>query len=251
MRKSLLVTSCILSLAASLPPSPAYAEGVSFPSSGTYSIYILGSRAGESTFTARFSGGRIEIHSRTEVLYGDFYLSLETTTKADTASWQPVSFRYEGISEGKSVSGEVIFRPDSIVGTMRTDGAEFPSKTATRPYETLIFENYVGAHEILLARAFLRRSEDFHTFFLFFPSSFTGSKTMISYESEIELEAKDGPLLCSKLQVDASGSFPFFPYVDPDTGLPVYLDFPGANTEMFLERYFGKRPTPKYPIKQE
>jgi hypothetical protein len=85
---------------------------------------------------------------------------------------------------------------------------------------------------------------------VFYPSDFMITPATMTLESEIELETNKGPVLCTKIAVYLEGGSIFYSYVNRATNVPIYLDFPAVNTEIFSREYFEKEVHPKY-FKQE
>ena len=52
--------------------------------------------------------------------------------------------------------------------------------------------------------------------------------------------------VCENLSVALTGSEPYVNLYSPDLGIPVYMAFPAADVEAFLESFFGENPTTYY-----
>jgi|GEM_PF-2610187 len=224
------------------------AFGRAFPKSGNYHIFIQGQYAGSCKFTSGLKSDLIIIDSETNIDFaGDAY-NIKCHTELDSESYKPVSIFYNGNKPGTdSFSGRVFLERDSIVGDQKVSGNTYESRLPlSKDVETIFFENYVIDHEIVLARAYLRSKKEYWPVTLFYPSDFMASKAKVTVSSEFEMETQKGPLVCTKLIVAQEGSVPFYSYLDMDTHVPIYLDFPSTSTEVFLDGYFSREVRTKY-----
>lgn len=64
------------------------------------------------------------------------------------------------------------------------------------------------------------------------------------------LESMTQEAICTKLVIAIQGSSPFASYFDPESGLPVYLAFPTALVEVFLDDFYGDVPISRYREKE-
>ena len=78
------------------------------------------------------------------------------------------------------------------------------------------------------------------------PSDFMASNTVLVLESEVEVQTRTKARICQKYQVQMENSAPFVGYLDVKRHIPIYMDFPGARTEIFLESDYGENPGSKY-----
>ena len=218
-----------------------------FPAEGTYDFYIYSELAGSNSFTSSVKNNILSIVSSTSLAFGEYSLEIDSKTQVDATTLNLIEFSYKGV-EGDVMQMSGIARTigDTLEGTMVQNETTFPSKVLTDIQKTVIFESYVAEHEILLAQKFLASGEDFKEIIFFYPSDFTLTGSMMSIESDIELETKIGAVLCTKISVSLQGGTPFFSYIDKEANIPIYMDFPGVNTEIFHRSYYGDEAQPKY-----
>lgn len=213
------------------------ALAVDYEETLTYQIYIYGEHAGTCQIKPIVSPDRIVFETESEVRFEEFVQDLKCQTEVDPETFFTRRFVYEGESAGKQVSGSVWVSGDSILGDLYENGINFPSSRLTA-LPTVMFENYILDHPLCLFSALAASSEPYVRFLLFYPSSFSGTTATGLLESEIELQATSPPTVCEKYVVEVSNGAPFGAYFDRNRGAPIYLDFPGANTEVFLESAF-------------
>ncbi|MEJ2719870.1 MAG: hypothetical protein P8181_01840 [bacterium] len=215
------------------------------PAKATYLFYIQGEYAGKCDIDVNEDGGLLVFRSASVLSWDDFKLDLHTRTKVDKETLQPRYYEYDGTRTGQKISGTVRADGDSLSGVNVLDGNSFPSgMRLTGP--TYLFDNYVSDHQIIIARAIDRSDEPFLRFTIVLPSEFLPLPTVGTLVSEIELPTNPKPSVCKKFAVAMKNSAPYFLYLDPKLGIPLYMDFPSATTEVFLESAFGGKPVTKY-----
>jgi len=140
---------------------------------------------------------------------------------------------------------------DSLFGTT-LNGDLKKTDYVISPYDiTLFLEDYVMAHEILIARAHIVDGQMVGTYGLMFPSSFALSSATVQTASKAEIESEDAAVVCDKILVAIQGSDPYACFYDPARGLPVYMAFPQTNVEVFLDDFFGDHPVSRYREKSD
>lgn len=218
-----------------------------FPAEGVFDFYIFGEPAGSTHFKSSVENGMLTITSHLSMNFEQFSQEMDSKTVVDAKTLRPISFSYEGVkNKMNTIRGSVRTYGDTLKGAMTIDDQTYPGTVLTDLASTVFFESYVAEHEILLARTFLASGEDYKNIVFFYPSDFMLTPTLMSLESEIELETAKGPVLCSKIMVSLQGGAPFVSYVDKATDLPIYMQFPSVNTEIFYHDYYGSEARPRF-----
>lgn len=240
MKTAMRIVSFLLCL-------PVAAGAVQWNKKGVYRIFVQGDPAGTTSFELKKEGGKITSRSSTHVLYEDYYFDMEATVELDAKSLRPISYRYQGVKRpDKVVAGEYTIKGDSIVGYMEEQAERFPAARKLSGRFPLFMENYTEDHVILLVRAYYLLGK-FQSFFEFiFPSDFMFAQAGAYIDSEAEVRTKFGPIVCKKLRIKPVNSPTFFSYVVEKEQLPILQVFPAAQTEIFLEDYFGKDPKRRF-----
>lgn len=216
-----------------------------FPSKITYLYYVQGRIVGRSDVTVTLENGVYVFSSSQEVESGDYSQKLACRTELDGRTFRARSFHYEGVRQGESVSGTVQVNADSAKGRLEANGSPYTGRTAWVD-PTFFFENYVPEHLILIGRHAAASKKLQTKFSVVFPSDMVSLPAAAATESEIEIATRPSPTICNKYAVGFQGSSPFFLYVDPARNVPVYVDFPAVQTEVFLKEAFGEHPTSRY-----
>ena len=239
MKRDVLISVAILSaasaelLAGKLPPE------------FTYIIYVKGKDAGKSTTKVIKTADTYIFESRTEVATDQLSLNLNTRTEVDKKTFLPIRFTYDGSNQQQIVEGETTIEGNEATCVVRVDGEQFTSSRMSK-HPLLLLEDFVMAHEVVIARAFWESGEDPAQFGLLFPSLSNLTSVQISKSSELAFESENKETYCVKLIVSLTGGAPFASYYDPERGLPVYLAFPSASTEVFLDEFFDGQPVSRY-----
>lgn len=211
----------------------------------TFNIYVYGQLAGTDMIQMEEKADAIIFKSRSQLRYADYAVDLKVKTEVDRETLAPRYYTYEGTRTGQTISGTLWTRGDSVIADLVENGNHFPSgKRITPP--TFLFENYVIEHQFVLLRAIARADAPYFRFSLLFPSDFTSASCIATVESEVELDTRPSPTVCRKYQISIQNSSPFFGYFDDVRRMPIYLDFPASNTEIFLKSAFGPSPKTKY-----
>ena len=110
----------------------------------------------------------------------------------------------------------------------------------------MIFQNFVPEHLIVVSRFSPPRRRLAGRFTILFPADMMFVPGAYEVASELELPTRPTPSICKKFGIALESSFPFYMYVEKKSSLPVYMEFPGVQTEMFLQSAFGDNPQPKF-----
>jgi hypothetical protein len=239
MKRSLLITAVILCSAS------AQLSAGGLPTEFTYIIYIRGQDAGRSTTKVTEKAETYVLESRTELEIEHFRLELDTRTEIDRTSYLPIKFTYSGSNSQQALEGETTIVGNEATCDVLSGGERFTSSLVSK-HPVLLLEEYVMAHEVVIARAFWESGEDPVEYGLLFPSTTNMTTVSISRGSELMFESDTKEAYCVKFIVSLSGGAPFASYFDPERGLPVYLAFPGSNTEVFLDEFFDGKPLSRY-----
>jgi hypothetical protein len=210
----------------------------SLPSEVEYDIFIFETLAGTSVIRFTEEKGMIMADSQLELRFDDeFSQHMTCHTEYDLERGMVVFFSYEGEKAGVALNGTVWADGDSLIGKLYQGGNYFPS-ARTLSGHVVLFENYIVEHQVLLCRTVASQSEPFLRYSTIFPSEFSSALSSAVLESEIVLRTQPASAVCNKYVFTIQGGSPFYGYYDPALGVPVYMDFPSANTEIFLRAAF-------------
>jgi len=216
------------------------------PPKFSYTLYVRGERVGTCETVVTEADDAYILESRTSVNSPDFTLELTTRTEADKETFLPRQVYYTGTRRGKAVEADFVFDGESVSGHTKEDGQTYMADRKSTSPKILVLEDFVMAHEVLIARAFFAGGEDPVELGLFFPSGTRVTPVRLEKGSEIAIESETAEAICDKIVITISGSGSFVSYFSPDRGLPVYLAFPGTFTEVFLDEFFGDKPVVRY-----
>ena len=225
--------------------SPARLPAGSLPAEFSYIIYVRGQDAGRSTTKVTEKAESFVLESRTELSIEQFSLNLDTRTEIDKKSFLPISFTYKGSNPQQALEGETNIEGYEAICDMKVDDQVYTSSRVSK-HPVLLLEEYVIAHEVVIARAFWETGQNSAEYGLLFPSTTNMTSMTISKGSELMFESENKEAYCIKFIVSLSGGSPFASYFDPQRGLPVYLAFPSSNTEVFLDEFFDGKPLSRY-----
>lgn len=242
MRRITQISVAALALTALLCGQPL--AGM-FPESVTYRYYVNGTYRGKNDIEVTETDDAIVFEGTSEFELGAYSQKLETRTEVDKETFLVRYFSYEGAKVGKQIEGTVWVEGKKIKGTLIEDGNSFPSKK-TVELTTVFFQNYHMEHQIALANLLDKSGKPFVNFFTFFPSDFMFGSTLGVLQTEFEFETKNSKIICKLFSVAVERGETYYSYFDIDKHLPVYLDFPGSRTEVFLESEYGTDPETKY-----
>jgi hypothetical protein len=239
MRHALLLSVAVLATAA-----PARATG-GLPPEFSYTVYIEGQVAGSCSTTVTETTDTYVMESQTAVHHRELVVELDSKTVVDKQSFLPRRFSYEGLINGKIVSGETGIEGKNASVVMEQDGERYTASRESK-HPILFLEEFVMAHEVVIARAFWESGNDNGRYGLLFPSGSNLTYVDITKSSELAFESETQEAYCVKFIVSIQGSTPFASYYDPERGVPVYLAFPGVATEVFLDEFFEGKPVSRY-----
>ena len=238
--KKLLLVSAAIACAAS-----AQLQAGDLPPEFSYIIYIQGRDAGRSTTKVTKKADTYVFESQTRINLDQFSLELDTRTEVDKKSFLPISFTYSGSNPQQALKGQTTIEGKEAICDVIVGDERFTSSRASK-HPVLLLEEYVMAHEVVIARAFWESGENMADYGLLFPSTTNMTSVSISKGSELMFESENKEAYCIKFIVSLTGGSPFASYFDPERGLPVYLAFPGSNTEVFLDEFFDGKPLSRY-----
>lgn len=239
MRTVLLITIAILAAAA-----PSLAGG-QLPPEFSYTIYIEGEDAGKCATKVTETDERYVFDTQTVVQTEDINLDLTSKTEVDKQSFLPVRFTFGGRVMDRDVVGETTINGREATCVNMQGDREYTIARASK-HDILILEEYVMAHEVVIARAFWESGEDPASFGLLFPSPTNITTIDITKGSELAFESATEEAYCVKLIISLQGGSPFASFYDPERGLPLYLAFPTTATEAFLDEFFDGEPVSRY-----
>jgi hypothetical protein len=221
-----------------------------FPAKATYLFFVQGTPAGKSEIECVQKDGAYVFSSTSSVVHGEFAETLSCRTEFDQKTLRPRLFQYKGVLSGESLSGTIRVDGDSAFSDVKTGANSFSVRVRwTDP--TLVFQNYVPEHLVVLAHHLAASETLAQRFTILFPSDMMFVPGAAEVASEVELATRPSPAVCRKFVVAFQSSLPFYLYVDRKRNLPVYMDFPGVQTEMFLQSAFGDHPGTKYTPPKE
>jgi len=218
---------------------------VDFPVKATYLFFIQGIPAGRSDIECSAEGGAYVFRSTSRVTHGEFADTLSCRSAFDKKTLRPRSFEYKGVLAGQAVTGTIRVEGDSAFSRTETGANSFSVRVGwTEP--TLVFQSFVPEHLVVLSRFLTASDALVRRFNILFPVDMMFTTAIGEVASELELATGSSTTICKKFGLAIQGSLPFYVFVDKKKNLPVYMDFPGVQTEMFLQSAFGDHPTTKY-----
>ena len=234
-----LATVALILLAGAMPAD-------ALPKKLAYLFYVDGQPVGRSDIKVTQSPGVLRFESKTYVAIGPNVIELACVTDADPRTYAVREFSMEGTKGGQPVAARVYALGDSVHGYVVT-GGDRREKARRLPHPgTIVFEDWVMELEILLALTQARSTHVSDTYNLVFAGSFLPTDVVAGYTSEILVEAGSRSMAARKLAVAIKGADPFESHVDPNRGVPVYLQFPQVRAEIFLEEVFGDNPVSRF-----
>jgi len=239
MKKALLV------FVAALAATATVSSAGKLPPEFSYIIYVEGKDAGRSTTKVTETDNSFIFESETVVKTETFSLDLSTKTEVDKLSFLPLSFTFVGEKRGSELAGETTIVGKEATSVTSADGQEYSSNHSSEQ-PLLILEDFVMAHEVMIARAFWESGENPASFGLLLPSSTTMTSVEIEKGSELAFESETKEAYCVKLVISMRNGSPFASFYDPERGIPVYMAFPGTATEVFLDEFFDGKPLSRY-----
>ncbi len=240
----------VLSFVAFFMVGIGFAHAGSTPSEVTYLYFIQGNYAGKSVVEITEKSDIYVYTSTSEIKFGDFAQTLSCRTEIEKTTLRPRFFRYEGVLNGGAVSGTLRVEGDTLHAETEIDGDRFAStKEFIDP--SCLFQDYIPEHQIVILNKILAVDEMFVRFNVLLPSNQMSLAAVITIESELELPTHPRPTVGKKYAISIQNSSTYYSYLDPKRNIPVYMDFPVSQTEVFLEGAFGENPRPKYVAPEE
>jgi len=216
------------------------------PSEFSYTILKEGKQIGTSASQVESGKNTIVFTTNTQLSFSEFELDINTRTEVDSKTFIVRNITYDGIRMGKIIEGEFVIEGATVDGWTSDDGNQTPyTRNADFP-RVLLLEDYVMCHEVIIANAYMATGEDAAEFGLFMPSSGMIVPVKIAAGSVTALESETQEAICTKILVAMGGSSAFASFYDPKRGLPVYLAFPAAMVEVFLDDFYGDTPISRF-----
>jgi hypothetical protein len=229
-------------------PLASIASAGTLPSALGYSLYVDGVRVGHSGMKIKQDGKTLRFESRTRVELGPNIIELTSRTEADPATFEIRRFSFEGTKGGMPTAGEIVLCGDSATGWLQsTSSTERHPRAQVNRGGFIVFEDWVMDLEVLLALRQAAAPANPTTYRILFANSLVPADLVAGFTGEAMVETDTRSLTARKLEIYLFGGTPFVSHVDPASGLPVYLHFPGTRTEAFRDDFFGDKPMSRYP----
>jgi hypothetical protein len=239
-------TRLFLSLAASAVIAAPAGAG-ELPSRLGYTFYVDGVRSGHSALTVSREKGAVRLASKTRVEIGGNVIELASEAVADPATFVIREFSFTGTKGGMPAACHVEIRGDSATGWVQTTMSDRRRpRVEFNPGGFVVWEDWVMELEVLLALRQAVAPRNPGNYRLLFANSFLTTDVTIGFTGEVAVESATRSIVARKLEVAMSGGDPFVSQVDPRSGIPVYLHFPGTRTEIFRDDFFGDKPLTRY-----
>ena len=221
-----------------------------FPAEMTYHIYIYDTYAGKDVIKVTEKEDVILFESKSRIEFETYVQDLTCETVVDKKTFAVKSFKFDGLKVDIKIAGDLTVKGDSVYGDLYENDAHFPSGKRLVGF-VAFFQNYIVEHQVALCNAVASSKDRYLPFHLLLPSDFAVNSGVAVLASELEVPTLPKPTVCEKYGFSVKNGPPFFGYFDPERRIPVYMDFPGANTEVFLDAAFGESPKTKYVQGQE
>ena len=235
----------VLSFVAFFMVGTGFAHAGSTPSEVTYLYFIQGNYAGKSVVKITEKSDIYIYDSTSKIKFEDLAQTFSCRTEIEKKTLRPRFFRYEGILNDGAVAGTLRVEGDTLYGETEVDGNQF-SSTKEFIDPSCLFQDYVPEHQIVILHKILAADEMFIRFNVLLPSSQMSLAAVITIESELELPTHPRPTVGKKYAISIQNSSTYYLYLDLKRNIPIYMDFPVTQTEVFLEGAFGENPRPKY-----
>ncbi|HKW14451.1 MAG TPA: hypothetical protein VJS69_08200 [Candidatus Krumholzibacteria bacterium] len=216
------------------------------PKTMGYSFFVQGEPAGHADIKVTKTAKAVMFDSKTRVVNNYAVLAYTTHTVADPKTFLVRDFTMEGTKGDDVIRCEAHLHADSAYGYVETNGGLADKRVHMGITPTMVFEDWVVEHDVLMALAQAQAKERTTKYGLLFPSSFNTADITLGFAGDVLVEAGAKSLTARKLVVIIRGAAPYECQVDPKTGLPVYIRFPDSRTEMFLDEIFGENPLTYY-----
>lgn len=234
---------------AALAGGPAWAGGgvPALPKAIGYALYVDGVEVGHSRMAIRQGADAVVFESQTHVQLGPNVIDLKSRTVADPKTFRVREFSFDGTKGGMSTATHVVVAGDSATGWVKSTAAtgRRPA-TVHDPAGFVVWEDWVMDLEVALALRQRVSGANRTEYRLVFANSFLPADMIAGFAGETEIQARDRSMVARRLEIFLFGGNPLYSHVDPETGIPVYIDFPGTRTEAFREDFFGDNPLSRY-----
>ncbi len=214
-----------------------------------YSFYVQGEPAGRSDIKITRTARELVFESRTRVVTNYSVIAYSARTEADPKTYIVRQFSMEGTKGDVSIGCAATVTPDSVFGFLETRNGPADRRLKMPASPTLLFEDWLVEHEVLMALTQMRSADKTSKYGLLFPSTFTPATVTLGFSGDVLVEAGAHSMTARKLVVILTGAAPYESHIDPKTGIPVYIRFPQSETEIFLDKIFGENPSTYYQPK--
>jgi len=215
-----------------------------------YVFYIAGQYSGENTVKITESSGVVKMETVCKVNFMDFNLDFTSSTEVASQTYAPLYYSFQGTRMNESWSGTTSLTGDSVVSDLEIKGDHFPNAKKVEGRKFFV-ENYVTGHHILILRAADRNQTQTMRFTAFMPSDGISTDMSVSSQTEIEFTETKKPVYCHTFVYNLPNAEPFAAYFDPDRGIPIYMNFPGTRTEVFLASDYSEHPKTRYELTEK
>lgn len=211
-----------------------------------YTIYSQGKEAGHSDITVTETATELVLESKTTMDFGTEKMEMSCRTVADPKTFIVRSFDFHGVKAGTNIDGQMFAEGDSLYGTVIRGDQERSDYRITPFEKTLMFEDYIVEHQVLIALAHSVSEVDPADYGLMLPASFALLRASLVFATTLEIESDVKAAVCKKLLVAVEGSEPYASYWDPKRKLPVYMAFPQTSVEVFLDEFYAGSPVSRF-----
>lgn len=218
----------------------------SIPPEFSYTVYIEGKDAGKSVTKFTKTPDRLVFDSSTKISFAEYTLELTTRTEADPITYEILKFAWDGARTNYLLGGEAVAEGDSVHGFVVENGIQYPHSRNTKHPRTMVLEDYVACHQLLIGLGYFQEGVEEQVIDLFLPTSFMVNDALVVKSSEALIESDIDEALCIKVQVHMTGAAAYVMFFDQKRGMPVYIAFPGTNAEVFLDEFFGDTPVSRF-----
>ncbi|MDH3197489.1 MAG: hypothetical protein OEO21_04535 [Candidatus Krumholzibacteria bacterium] len=239
---------CTFLLAAAIVVLGAVADAGTprLPESFSYTIFINGQRAGRSEARVTHTEDAISIESKSWVELGQGTIEISCWTEADPHTFRVRTVRYQGVNPSALLEGTTEVSGDTVFTNRVEQDQMIERVEVSRVGGPIVIEDFDMTYQVLLARALALSDDPVKSFGLVFASTGALLEAKAAFRSEAAVESNTQEAICKLLVVDVTNGSPYVSYYDPERGMPVYLAFPTAMTEAFLDDFFGDEPITRW-----
>jgi hypothetical protein len=148
MRRLSLVLALVF-----LAQLPAQVWANTLPKKIGYTIFAQGVEVGHSDITVTETATELVLDSKTRMKFGTETMEMSCRTVADPKTFFVRSFDFNGTKAGTKIDGQMFVEGDSLYGTVIRDDQEKTDYRITPYAKTLMFEDYMMEHQVLIALA--------------------------------------------------------------------------------------------------